>query len=288
MPVAMACGGVFHNTVARIDFLTPYLIFAMLFIPFCGVKVRELRLSGLHTSLLLFQAVMSVAVYIATVQFDREVAQGAMICFMAPTATAAVVIASMLGARVSTMITYSLAVNVAVAVGAPLVFSMVAPKADVPFWESFVVIFLRVIPVIVLPFATGLVLRWFLPRVADFVTGLKPASFYLWLVALAVVSGKTVNFIASQQGLTLGKGLWLAGAALVICLLQFFAGKFIGRKYGETIAGGQALGQKNTILAIWLAQTYLNPVSSIAPAAYVLWQNLFNSIQLWRRNRSAK
>jgi len=35
-------------------------------------------------------------------------------------------------------------------------------------------------------------------------------------------------------------------------------------------------------LAIWMAQTYLAPLSSIAPAAYVLWQNLINSWQLWR------
>ena len=45
------------------------------------------------------------------------------------------------------------------------------------------------------------------------------------------------------------------------------------------------MGQKNTILAIWMAQTYLNPLSSIVPAAYVLWQNLINSYQLWRKQR---
>jgi len=59
-------------------------------------------------------------------------------------------------------------------------------------------------------------------------------------------------------------------------------GRMIGAKYGERIAAGQALGQKNTIFAIWMAQTYLSPLVSIAPAAYVLWQNTINSYQIWK------
>ena len=285
MPVAMIAGGLLHNLVVRLDFMTPYLIFAMLFIPFCGTRLRDVRFTGLHLNLLLFQIVMAVLAYAVAGLFDADVAQGAMICFLSPTATAAVVIATMLGARVSTMISYSLLVNLAVAVAAPLFFSIVAPGADVSFGESFVAIFLRVIPVIVLPFVAAITLRLISSRAADTVTRLQPASFYMWLVALAIVTGKIVNFVATQQGLSLGKGLILAGVSLVICVVQFAAGRYIGRRWGETVAGGQLSGQKNTILAIWLAQTYLNPVSSIAPAAYVLWQNIFNTIQLWRQSR---
>jgi len=46
------------------------------------------------------------------------------------------------------------------------------------------------------------------------------------------------------------------------------------------------LGQKNTILAIWMAQMYLNPISSIAPGAYVLWQNIINSYQVWLHRKN--
>ncbi|MEO4837844.1 transporter, partial [Bacteroides uniformis] len=41
----------------------------------------------------------------------------------------------------------------------------------------------------------------------------------------------------------------------------------------------------NTVLAIWMAYTYLNPLSSVGPGSYVLWQNLFNSYQLWKKRR---
>ena len=74
--------------------------------------------------------------------------------------------------------------------------------------------------------------------------------------------------------------------AAVICLLQFMAGKMVGGMFGDRISGGQALGQKNTVLAIWMTFTYMNPLASIAPASYAIWQNVFNSWQLWRKRRN--
>jgi BASS family bile acid:Na+ symporter len=53
-----------------------------------------------------------------------------------------------------------------------------------------------------------------------------------------------------------------------------------------TIAGGQGMGQKNTILAIWLTQTYLNPIASLGPGMYVIWQNVVNSWQIWKKKRT--
>lgn len=285
MPVAMIVGGALHNQLGGLGWLTPWFLFVMLFIPFCGVRMGEMRLTGLHLALLTFQAVVSVGVYLLTRLWDVDVAQGAMICVLAPTASAGVVMAAMLGARISTMLSYSLLINFAVALGAPLFFSIIMPAGGVSFGASFVTILGRVIPVIVMPFVVAVALQRFAPRVAETVQRFRIVSFYLWVVALTIVTARTVNFVASQEGLTLAKGFALAGAALVLCLVQFFTGRFFGRRYGDAVAGGQALGQKNTILAIWLAQSYLNPVSSIAPAAYVLWQTIFNSVQLYLKSR---
>ena len=73
--------------------------------------------------------------------------------------------------------------------------------------------------------------------------------------------------------------------SLALCFLQFAVGRYIGKCYGDKIAGGQALGQKNTVLAIWMAQSYLNPLSSIVPTIYILWHNLYNSIQMMQKER---
>ena len=80
----------------------------------------------------------------------------------------------------------------------------------------------------------------------------------------------------------------LAAVALVICLLQFKLGRMIGRRYGDAAAGGQSLGQKNTVLAVWLSQAFLDPISCVAPTAYIVWQNLVNSYQIYRAGRKSE
>lgn len=285
MPLAMATGAVFHDFFSGLNPLTPYLIFTMLFIPFCGVRISEMKITGLHASLIAFQLLVSTGVYLCLRPAGETLAQGAMICILAPTATSAVVVAGMLGANIAIMVSYSMLVNTVVAVAAPLFFSAIGTGAGIAFWESFWTILCRVIPILVLPFALALLLRHFTPRLADRIEGWRPFSFYLWLVALAIVTGRTVNFIMTQDARNVTTELWLAAIALVICLAQFAIGRKIGRHWGNTVAGGQSLGQKNTILAIWMAQSYLDPLSSVAPAGYVLWQNFVNSTQLWLRAR---
>ena len=103
-------------------------------------------------------------------------------------------------------------------------------------------------------------------------------------MALTLVMGKTTKSIVDDSD-NMKLVFWLAMISLIVCCLQFFAGKNIAGKYGDRISGGQAIGQKNTVLAIWMAYTYLNPISSVAPGAYVLWQNIINSWQLWKKRK---
>jgi len=77
-------------------------------------------------------------------------------------------------------------------------------------------------------------------------------------------------------------------ASVVTCTVHFALGRRIGKKYGDVIAGGQMLGQKNTAMGIWMANTYLNPLASVFLAFYSVWQNLFNSWQIWRHDRRQK
>ena len=72
---------------------------------------------------------------------------------------------------------------------------------------------------------------------------------------------------------------------LVLSVFQFSLGKAVGRHYGESIGAGQALGQKNTVVGIWLTLSFLNPYASIAPCVYVIWQNIINALQLWYKDK---
>ena len=109
-------------------------------------------------------------------------------------------------------------------------------------------------------------------------------AFYLWAVSLAIVTGQTVRSLANSTAAP-GIELEIAFAGLFACVVQFFLGKNIGSIYNDRISAGQALGQKNTVLAIWMAFTYLNPLSSVGPGSYVIWQNTINSYQLWKKRK---
>ncbi|MCI6725792.1 MAG: transporter, partial [Bacteroidales bacterium] len=51
-------------------------------------------------------------------------------------------------------------------------------------------------------------------------------------------------------------------------------------------ASCQALGQKNTVFAIWMGYTFLTPVSSLAGGFYSIWHNIFNAWQLDRQRHA--
>lgn len=285
MPSAMLVGAVLCRPVTALEtwsgrMVTPVLIFLMLFVTFCRVRPSEMRLSMLHGWLLLFQTIACVGVYFLLLPLDRTVAQGAMICVLAPVAMAAVVIGGMLGANVATMATYSLLCNMAVALLAPAVLSFAGTGAC-----SFAGMLARIVPLLVLPFAAAQCCRAVLPGVAGWVAAHSRISFYLWLVSLAVVIGRTTAFLIDLHDASAATELWLAAAALAICLVQFKTGRAIGRRYGDPAAGGQSLGQKNTVLAVWMAQSFLDPISSVAPTADIVFQNFVNSYQIWRKDR---
>lgn len=272
-----------------VDFLTPSLIFAQLLLTFCKVEVHELKPKTWHAWLLLFQTVTCLVMALLLVlcplnETYREVFEGAMVCLICPTATAAAVITGKLGGSASSLTTYTLLSNLLAAVAVPLVFPLVEPHESLSFLSAFLKILSKVFPLLLCPFFLAWFLRAFVPGVHRFLLAFRDAAFYLWAVALAIVSGQTVRSLVHSTA-PLSVELLIAGSALVACCVQFFLGKQIGGHYRERISGGQALGQKNTVLAIWMAYTYLNPLSSVGPGSYVLWQNIINSWQLWKKRK---
>lgn len=285
LPIAMLLGYLFSGFFAGLGPMTPYLIGSMLFISFCKVSPRELRFSSMYVWLVLIQICVSVLLFLAIRPFSDIGAQAALACILAPTATSAIVIGGMLGANMATMAGFTLFSNVATAIAAPIIFSFVGTYAQIPFLESFLLILGKVVPLLMLPFVASIVLNLVWSRAVKAIRKISMASFYMWALSLVIVTAQTVEFIKAEPTENYRMEVLIALGMLVVCVAQFSAGWAIGRRYGDRVAAGQSLGQKNTVLAIWMAQTYLHPISSIGPAAYVLWQNVVNSWQLWNEQR---
>jgi len=285
LPISMVGGVVLHDVIDKIAWVAPWLIFVMLLVTFCRVDPRDFRVGRFHWILLAIQLLGAITAYFALLQYSPDVAQGAFICFFCPTATAAPVVTAMLGGSIALIVTYSLLSNIAVALLAPALFAMMAPDGSVDFWTSVLTICQKVAPLIVAPLIIALLLRRFVPKFHRVVGSHQGLSFYIWAVALFIVVGRAVSFVISEPVSEIPEMIVLAIVAGVVCCAQFYIGRRVGRRYGDKIAGAQSLGQKNTVLAIWMALTYLNPIASVAPAAYVAWQNTINSLQLWVKAR---
>ena len=285
LPVAMITGGVGYQFFETLSPLTPYLIFTMLLITYCRVSWHEIRILPLHLWMIAIQIIGGIVIYAGlNVLGPAAVSQGAFICVLAPTATSAAVVTGMLGGSVSTLATYTLLSNIVVAGLSPVVFSVVGEHASqYSFWESFGIISRQMIPLLILPFVGAFLLEKLWPRAHRTLQNRQIISFYLWSVALMIVMGRTVSFLVHQERSHYFTEATIIGIALLICGLQFWTGHRLGRHFASTVAGTQGLGQKNTILAIWMAGIYLDPIASVGPASYVVWQNLINSWQIWRK-----
>ena len=283
LPIALIGGAIFYKWLGYVSFLSPYLIFAMLFITYCKINIREIKPSREHLILLCSQMALSAIIYFLAFKFNHTTAEGLFICVFVPTATAAPVITSMLGGKISFVATYSLLCNLIVAVLGPFIFAAVGDNDQISFLQSALLICKKVFPLLLCPLAIAVLLRKVTPKLHSKIENCQQLSFYLWALSLFIIVGNCVSFtINNWDDNQIPTIIQLIVGALIVCLIQFWLGRKIGGKFKDKVSGGQSFGQKNTVLAVWISMAYMTPTASIAPAAYIAWQNIVNSWQLMR------
>lgn len=293
LPIAIIGGALFYKWMHYLYFLSPYLLFAMLFITYCKLDFKDFKPRRGHIYLIIIQIVLTALLYFAILPANRTVAEGIAMCSFMPTATAAPVITSMLGGSLAFVATFSLADNTLVAILGPVVLAAVGEHPEISLLQSSMMIMSKVAPLLILPIASALLLRKFVPKFHKEIVSHQEWSFYIWAVSLFIIVGNCVSFTINH---------WSADAvysiiamffgALIVCLIQFAIGRRIGKYIAVAncqedthrlqVSSAQGLMQKNTVLGVWIALAFLNPMSSVAPAAYILWQNCLNSFQIWK------
>lgn len=284
LPVALVAGYFLRHLCAVLAVAVPYVIFSILVLTFAGVRLSALRPSKLDLWVATFQTAVSLAGYLAVMSLtaDAVIAQGVMMCVLCPVASSVTVVASMLGADPGRTTTYTIVGNLLVALVAPVYLTAVTETAGVSFVGLFALIFCKIAFVIAVPYFLVLLIQRCWRGLNTRLAGIKSLSFYLWAFALFVTIGQTADFVVRNWHGDASVVLRLGVASLVICATQFAVGRLIGRRYGDEIAGGQMLAQKNSAMGIWIINTFLNPVASVALAFYSIWQNIFNSWQIYR------
>ena len=271
-------------------YIQPMLIFCMLFVSFCKVSIKQLKPRRWMMWSLLIQTISFTGLGALIIAFPeikgKVVIESAMLCMICPTATAAAVVTAKLNGNSSAVVSYTCLINLAVSLVVPAIVPLLHDThTDLTFWSSFFIILHKVFPTLIFPLILALILQVIAPKAHGKILSYKNLAFNLWIVALALAIGITTRaIIHTEESITSLAGI--AIASLCCCLIQFVLGRIIGVKYGEAIAGTQTLGQKNTVFAIWMGATFMNPVTATAGGFYSVWHNIFNSYQMYQARKA--
>ena len=170
LPLAMLCGTGLYLLFANVDALdkagdallpffqtaVPVLLFVILFITFCRVDFKQMRITRWHIYLSLLQVLMIAAIVVVSKCFFPN-GQGlifmecVLMCIICPCAAAAPVITGRLGGNVTSMATFSCLSNIISALMIPAVFPLLERGNHLDFWTAFVIILQKVGTVLIMP-----------------------------------------------------------------------------------------------------------------------------------------
>lgn len=309
LPVAMVTGAVVYLLFAHVPLLRPVgqwyapynqyvmpdFMFLILYVTFCKVDFRRLLPVRWHLWIGVQQVVFVLALVGIITEFHITgralvMLEAILVCVIGPCAAAAPVVTAKLGGNLEEMTTYTFLSNFISALLIPLCFPLLPQTAEAAAHMAFLPLFLEILwkvsMVLLLPMLLAFITKHALRRLHAWLVSVRDLSYYLWGCSLVVVTGTTVMNIADAWEHT--PPLFLvavAGMALLLCVVQFATGRYIGHFFGKTAEAGQSLGQKNTAFSIWVATAFLNPLSSVGPGCYILWQNIINSGEIWMARR---
>ena len=304
LPVAMATGVTIYLLFHFIPVLKPIgewyapyngnvlpdFMFLMLFVTFCKVDFKKLLPVKWHFWIVLQQIVFVLMITGLIIGFDITtegliLLESILVCIIGPCAAAAAVVTAKLGGNLEEMTTYTFVSNFISALLIPICFPLlphVNGSVEIEFLPLFLKILWKVSYILLLPMLVAFIVKHTMHRLHRLITSVKDLGYYLWGGSLVVVTGTTMMNIADAwEHTSLLFLLCIAATSLVLCIVQFATGRYIGHYFDKTIEAGQSLGQKNTAFAIWIATAFLNPLSSVGPGCYILWQNIINSAEIW-------
>ena len=263
------------------------IVALLLFFQFVKISPHDLKVTRWHLKALALQVGLFLAlagiIFFLEPGTPRMLLECAMLCFICPTASAAGVITDRLGGSLASTVTYLVIINITGTFLIPLVIPLVNPSAQMGFWNYVGHIALKVFPVLILPGILAWVIRYTTHKLQRALMRWASTSFYIWGIGL------TLAMVLSTRALLLsGMGLWSVAGIVVVsviaCFFQFWAGHRSDKDRVANLTAGQALGQKNTTLMIWIGYVFLTPLTSIAGGIYCICHNLVNSAEISRRS----
>ncbi len=280
MVIAFVVGGIFHAEISPFIGWLPLGIAFMLSITFIGIDTKRLRPSWMHLWVLLaIEAIGLGAWGLARALGYPVLAEGLFYCGAAPVAAASPIIVGLLRGNLEFSTTAMLLSQAVFALITPVVLPFVVEAPGMGYVEFMGIVAGQLASVLAAPAIIAVLLRLVYPPCRAWAPRLADVSLLAWCTNLTIISASGVHRILGA-GFEWADMLPLAIGALLICIIGFVGGYWLGYPALKRECS-QALGQKNTVLTLYLAgQSYATPLAYIAPVFYVFFHNIANAIQL--------
>ncbi|MBR1625851.1 MAG: hypothetical protein IJ681_01770 [Bacteroidales bacterium] len=290
LPIAMLAGIIGFNWFYNLMTVVIFTVSIMFFIAYCSLDFRRLRFTKVNIIMLVLHVVLIfVSYFLAKFLFSDIVAKGVLLCVLCPTAASSSAIVILLGGNKEISITHIILDSIMISMLAPLVLSYVEPQNDFSYLLSVITILKKVGPLLVLPFIVAVFFKRLKPKWTLKIAEYNWVSLIFWSVSLIIIFANTTHRIVNADKQYTHDIIIMFITSFIVFLLQFAIGKLLGRKLNQSVSVAQGISQKNTSLGVWLAHTYLsNPLSVVFSAAYSLWQNLINSLQVYLHDKKTQ
>ncbi len=261
---------------SEFSYIIRYLLMFMLFMSFLWIKVSLKIFSKKEVYFVLLANLLIWALwYLLLYKFDSKLALIALMVWMTPTATASPAVLRFLKWKVDFAISAVLVTNIVIAIIFPFIFKTIS-DIDISLWSLLI----QILTVILVPLLLAQLLQYTLPKKTEIILKYKNLSFYAWLLVCFVAVAKASNFIQNSDTNT-SYIILIASVSAAICLISFKVWSLLGGKKLK-LETSQTLGQKNTMLTLWIAMTYFWPLIALGPITYLVWHNLYNAFKLSR------
>ena len=276
----MLIGGLFPQAHV-LSHLIQYLLMVMLFFAFLDIEFRPQSFQRSVLWVLLANITVAFVAYGVLAPLNLSLALAAFMTAIAPTAIAAPVIIGFIQREVPYVVASVVLTNVASAVIVPVVLpSLLGTEVRISVWEVLQpVLIVMFIPLLLARLVPGLPVRS-----QNLIRKGKAFSFPIWLLNLFIISANASDFIRHQNTESISVLALIALISLVICIINFGLGAFLGGR-SHWQEASQSLGQKNLAFVIWIALTFINPLVAMGPMFYILYHHLYNSWSIYQFER---
>lgn len=256
-----------------------WIVCAMLFLGFSGVPLSGFKPEKTHLRLFLAWPLFAVAGWFLLLPFGREAQLAGLLVGATPTATAAPVVTAILGGEAGFVTISLLGSNLVAALALPAILSLVG-GGRIPSTIPFV---LGTAGTVLVPLLLAVLARR-VPGSEPVLRRARSAAFPLWVTALFLAAAKTSAFLRGPSGLPTSTAAAIVAGSGILCTGHFLTGRLLGGR-ARGLEAGQSLGQKNTLLTLWMGLAAFGPGAALGPASYILWHNLWNALQMAGRGR---